>query len=197
MVYTKSAIEMKDVPKTSKASPTLPDRQKEIEDTTIQYVPVYSTRLDRTNLTQLHRERPGHNTSRLTFRVYKDLLCEWIPYFQACLKADWRSDSSEPIKLRHFKIEGFRVLLRWLFNEELPFHTKGAAVNWKLLDIAYETADGLAVFDLQNKLVDFVLKATRPKELYWEPKKSEILKMLQLAHTPYYRLVLKSKSEAT
>lgn len=93
-------------------------------------------------------------------------------------------------------LKRFRVLVSWLYNVELPICDVDSALSFGLMDIAYKTADQLMAVELQNKLVDLHIEGMRQVRRNWWFSKLEILKDLELAHTPYYQLMLKSVVKA-
>lgn len=126
------------------------------------------------------------------FYVQKQLLCEKLPYFKACLKSGWQKDASQPIVLDDVDIEGFRVLLQWLFDQELPMCSDTSKLDWNLFDKAYQTGDRLVATKFQNRLIDSLLDGVQNANYYWSFNKLEVLRDLGLSHTLYYQLVPKN-----
>lgn len=125
------------------------------------------------------------------FRIYKQLLCDKIPYFEACLKSDWRSHDSSPVELDDIDVDAFRVVVRWLFNEALSIPSRDSTFTQHDLENVYQIADRLMLAKLQNALIDAAIESLKPNDAF-KFGKLQSLRDRNLSHTLLYRLVLKS-----
>lgn len=126
--------------------------------------------------------------------LHKKLLVEKCPYFRARSKEYWGGQKDEPLQLNDINLEGFRVVVDWIYSETLPERLSNlddADRLWYAVQ-AYKAADKLGIIDLQNKIVDNELAIMKVSNVY--PHIDFLLQVWQsdLSHTPCYQLVLES-----
>lgn len=134
------------------------------------------------------------------FQLHRQLLIDKSPYFETRLKACWEG-SADKLELDDFSVEGFEIVVDWMYTNEIPERLRcsqerdsDAIVNalHTLLLPAYQAADMLMIADLQNKLVDLEIELFHAEGQTWSIRRVKTLHRLNLAHTPYYDLVIKS-----
>lgn len=134
------------------------------------------------------------------FYVHKQLLREKVPYFEVCLKEDWKKDKDDAVDLREVDPAGFGFIVTWLYTERLPERIQGpgkGTFDWDMMDVVYKVADGLMITQLQNDLVNIHLDSLAARgSQHWFFGKLARLYRLDLSHTPYYQMVLKSLARA-
>lgn len=130
---------------------------------------------------------------KTSFKVYKSLLVERIPYFQRRLKDCWDSDKKGIIEMEDLDIDGFEVIIDWMYHAILPERLTRPVNKYdsSLNARTYKVADQLMMTDLQNRLVDNELSLNQESKMAFGRVGITWCWELGLTHTPYYQLVLK------
>lgn len=129
-----------------------------------------------------------------SFYLHKKLLNEKCPYFEIRMKECWDGHKDEPLQLGDVNVIGFQVVVDWIYSGVLPMRLITLSDVYRAIYLApaYKAADQLGTIDLQNKIIDhelFVLGISNVDQQF-----STLLRVLDLdlSHTPYYHMVLKS-----
>lgn len=131
---------------------------------------------------------------KVAFHVHRSLLVKKSVYFATRLKDCWDGKKDEPLEMTHVDVNGFEVVVDFLYNNALPEritdHDDLNDMNPVLK--AYKAADQLAMFQLQNALVDSNVSQFRKLQRYWELHGILDVHKFGLQHTPLYKLMLQS-----
>lgn len=121
------------------------------------------------------------------------MLTEKSPYFKACLKHHWKEDKAKNIKLEDVCVSSFRIVIRWLYNEDWKdsFENLSEDIDWELKCKVYKVADRLMIERLQNQLMDTQLWSMWERPVSYTPERLQRLNNLGLAHTKLYEMMLK------
>lgn len=134
------------------------------------------------------------------FHAHKQLLRYKAPMLVAQSREEIQVSSSS-ISLKYVDVDGFRVFMRWLYNEPLPTCSndfQGGALHWDAMKHAYCIADRFGIVELQNKLIDIHLEGLSYKgeKYFWDVEQLEDLQASGLVKTPFFDLTLRSTVRA-
>ena len=92
--------------------------------------------------------------------------------------------------------EASEVVIDWMYTDTLPKRLEPYCLQdhypWITARRAYKLADQLMLPQLQNAIINSLLRIVRGTKLYWDVDEIEACAKEELLHTRYFRLIAKS-----